>query len=544
MNRVPVILIVEDEPHISRLVAILLEEAGYRSIAAGTATEALGSLDRDRPDLVILDWMLPDMPGDQVCRAIKQRTDGTFLPVLMLTARNEIADRVAGLNAGAEDYLTKPFNGDELLARVRALLRIRSAELARDETLAELARQHEELKLAYERLSSTQAQLVQTSKLAALGELVAGVAHELNNPLAIILGNAELLPAMSDEDDRRSVRQIIDAAQRSRRVLQSLVTFARHGQVEAEWHDPRDLVERALDLKRTAFQLSEIAVDVDYAADLPMLWGDGPQIQNVLLSLLNNAEQALASRERPRIVIQVSSCVGPVEPPATLDELARPRGQAAGARMVVFDVADNGPGLAAWVRDRLFEPYVTTRPFGQGAGMGLAIAYGIAQQHRGTLQVASEPQRGVTFRMALPVDHRSGRPEAAPAAASEAPRGQVMVIDDEPAILELVRRLLVRGGYSVVGLQRAREALDELSRRAYDTILCDVRMPDIDGLAFYERLRELRLDRMPRLIVMTGDTSSPLIEEALRRHSLPILRKPFTQQELLAAVTKPSELDL
>ncbi|MBK9712323.1 MAG: response regulator [Kouleothrix sp.] len=537
MAHIPVVLVVEDDVHISKLIAVLLEEAEYRPVRASTAVDAIASLDHDDPDLVILDWMLPDMPGDQVCREIKRRSANTFLPVLMLTARNELADRIAGLDAGADDYVTKPFHGDELLARARALLRIRAAENARAETLAALAKQHQELKAAYEQLRSTQAQLVQASKLASLGELVAGVAHELNNPLAIILGNAELLPTLDSEDDRRAVRQIIDAAQRGRRVLQSLVTFARHGKVEADWHNPRDLVERVLDLKRSAFQTGEIALEVSYDPDLPMLWGDGPQIQQVLLNLLINAEQALAGCAYPRIIFRVYACHAPVELPSVLPELTRARGAPENEGVVVIDIADNGPGLAPQVLGRLFEPFVTTRPVGQGTGMGLAIAYAIVQQHGGTLQVASEPGRGATFRITLPVsrkvDPRLPAPNQEPRAEAH---GRVLVIDDEPAIVDLVTRLLSRSGYTVVGMQRARPALEALSREPCDTILCDIRMPDMDGMTFYHQLHAAELDRPPRLIIMTGDTNNARTEDFLRQYNLPVLRKPFTRQELLSAL--------
>src|SRR5215213_4436216 len=156
MTHIPIILVIEDDPYISKLIGVLLEEASYQALVASSAAEGLTLIEQRNPDLVILDWMLPDLPGDQVCRKIKERAAKTFLPVLMLTARGELADRIAGLDAGADDYLTKPFHSDELLARVRALLRIRAAELDRTATLAELARQHEELRDAYERLRSTQ----------------------------------------------------------------------------------------------------------------------------------------------------------------------------------------------------------------------------------------------------------------------------------------------------------------------------------------------------------------------------------------------------
>src|SRR5215212_7719389 len=424
MTHIPIILVIEDDPYISKLIGVLLEEAYYQALVASSAAEGFTLIEQHNPDLVILDWMLPDLPGDQVCRLIKARAAKTFLPVLMLTARGELADRIAGLDAGADDYLTKPFHSDELLARVRALLRIRAAELDRAETLAALARQHDELRDAYDRLRSTQAQLVQASKLASLGELVAGVAHELNNPLAIVLGNAELLPTLDDEEDRRAVRQIIDAAQRGRRVVQSLVTFARHGKIEADWHNPTDLLDRVLDLKRAALRTGDLSLQVTYDPVVPMLLCDGPQIQQALLNVLINAEQALVGRHNPHLAIQVYVASGPVEPPEVLPDLTRAVGPAGGERMVVIDIADNGPGLPNKVLERLFEPFVTTRPVGQGTGMGLAISYAIVTQQGGTLQVASKPGYGATIRMALPVEHKPAVSEPAldlPSGAGQSP---------------------------------------------------------------------------------------------------------------------------
>jgi len=538
MTHIPIVLVIEDDPYISKLIEMLLEEVSYQALLAGSAAEGFALIERHNPDLVILDWMLPDLPGDQVCRLIKVRAAKTFLPVLMLTARGELADRIAGLDAGADDYLTKPFNSDELLARVRALLRIRVAELDRAETLAALAHQHEELRDAYERLRSTQAQLVQASKLASLGELVAGVAHELNNPLAIVLGNAELLPTLDDEDDRRAVRQIIEAAQRGRRVVQSLITFARHGKVEVDWHSPTDLLERVLDLKRTDLRTGELSLEVVYDPVVPMLLCDGPQIQQALLNVLINAEQALVGRRSPRLHIQVYAASGPVEPPAVLPDLTRAGGSADGERMVVIDIADNGPGLPDKVIERLFEPFVTTRPVGQGTGMGLAISYAIVMQQGGTLQVTSAPGRGATIRIALPVEHKPAVATPVPDTSSAIKQrpGRVLVIDDEPAIVDLVTRLLKRNGYVVAGVQQAQLAFDELRRQLYDTVLCDIRMPDMDGIAFHRRLASLNLEHGPRLVIMTGDTSNARTEDFLRQYDLPVLRKPFTRQELLAVI--------
>jgi signal transduction histidine kinase len=410
------ILVVEDDAHIAVLISLLLEEAGYKVTAVGTGMAALAQLDAGLLDLVILDWMLPDVQGVHLCKTIKSRRSDTFLPILMLTARGEPADRVAGLDAGADDYLIKPFDTNELLARVRALLRIRVAEVEHSAARAELARQHAELQAAYDQLRATQMQLVQTSKLAALGALVAGVAHELNNPLAIILGNAELLPELPNDEDRRAVEQIIAGANRARRVVSSLATFAQYGGMQQTWHVPCDMIERVLDVRREALRAAGIVLDVECAPLLPALWADGPQIQQALLNLLLNAEHALAQQRDSHIVIRAFLGHTLIGPPSLLPLQEHQPGLLQGMAAVVIDVADNGDGVSEDVRDRLFEPFVTTRPVGQGTGLGLATAYGIVAQHGGTMHVASVSGRGTTFRIVLPC-----QPQANTAIALENP---------------------------------------------------------------------------------------------------------------------------
>jgi two-component system, NtrC family, sensor kinase len=414
VDRTPSILVVEDDPHIATLISLLLEEAGYAVTTVGSGAASLAQVEAGGHDLVVLDWMLPDVQGVSLCRKMKEHCGDTFLPILMLTARGEPADRVAGLDAGADDYLVKPFDTEELLARVRALLRIRVAEVERSSALAALAHQHAELQAAYDQLRATQVQLIQSSKLAALGALVAGVAHELNNPLAIILGNAELLPELKGEEDRRAVAQIIAGARRARRVVRSLATFAQHGGMKQAWHTPGKLIERVMDVRREALRAAGVTINVECDPGLPSLWVDGPLLQQVLLNLLLNAELALDGRGDPQILIRAFLGRITNDPPPLLPAREATPARSPGDAAVVIDVADNGVGLPDEVRERLFEPFMTTRPVGQGAGLGLATAYGIVAQHGGAMHAASAPGRGTTFRIVLPYD-----PEARPNAGAE-----------------------------------------------------------------------------------------------------------------------------
>ncbi|KPV54165.1 hypothetical protein SE17_05430 [Kouleothrix aurantiaca] len=536
------VLVVEDDFHIAKLISVLLRDASYNVVTVSTAKSAFAQLEKAPIDLVVLDWMLPDMPGDQVCRRIKTLSGDAFLPVLMLTARTTLAERIAGLEAGADDYLTKPFHNEELLARARALLRIRKAEQTRAETLLALERQHQELKAAYEKLRSTQAQLIQASKMASLGELVAGVAHELNNPLAIILGNAELLPEFSNEDDRRAVQQIIAATQRGRRVVQSLVTFARHDKIEFDWHSPSDLIERVLDLRRSTFRTSDIGLHVTYESNVPRVWVDGPQIQQVVLNLLINAEQALRDRPNGQILIDLYTATKPSAEPDVLPNLQRAPKEGIGDGLVVIDVADNGPGLAPQVLNRLFEPFVTTRPPGQGTGLGLSICFGIVREHGGRIWAESELGIGTTISVALPLvssrtsDDELSDDDAASRSNETAIRCRVLVVDDEEPVARLLARLLRQIGHDPLIVDSGAAAIERIRREPFDLVLSDVKMPGMSGFELHQTIKQYNPELAARVVFVTGDMLSAATQARIAQTGNPYIAKPFAIDRLEALV--------
>lgn len=528
MGRISTVLVVEDDPHISDLIVFLLQDAGYRTVTANTAAKAHRLVDDIDVDLVILDWMLPDTPGDKVCYAIKSRPGKSFLPILMLTARSGLADRVAGLDAGADDFLTKPFHSDELMARVRALLRIRNAELERLRVI-------DELRTAYDQLATTQAQLVQTSRLAALGELVAGVAHELNNPLGIILGNAELLPPFDDEDDRRAVGQIIEGAQRARRIVQSMVTFARQGKMEEDWYKPRDLVERVLDLKRADLRSRGIALQIEYGPNLPMIWVDGAQIQQVLLNLVLNAEYALRDREHPQIAIRVRTGQAPLRRPPLMGDPEPLEPNTSAPDFVTIDVIDNGVGVQEEDQFKLFQPFFTTKPVGQGTGLGLAISYGIVTQHEGSLQVNSQLDVGCGFRVALPTVRTEIPP--APIELDPSEQGMVLVVDSESSSLDVLNRALNQSSWGVVISQRTDDAISLIAARHFDVVLCDMTLPGTDGVDFYNLVQTLPNQPFPPIVAVTSDASDTAAKALRHDQDTLTLHKPFTPIDLLRTLT-------
>ncbi len=358
-----------------------------------------------------------------------------------------------------------------------------------------------------------EAQVRQGEKLAALGQLVAGAAHELNNPLAVVLGAAQLLlhdpEATRFRDDLRTIEA---AAQRARHIVRQMLTFARQHKEQPGSVDLALVVQRVVDGARLMLQRARVDLQVSIAPDLPPVRGDSYQLEQVLDNLLHNAVQALAQTpSTPQVRISVA-----------------PHGER--VRLVV---SDNGPGIAPEHRSRIFDPFFTTKEVGQGTGLGLSLVYAIVDQHGGTVQVESQPGQGATFIVELP----TGAPQPQQPAiilTRGATRSAVLVVEDEPDVCQILQRALGQQGYLVETVQRAEVALRRLASEHYDLVITDLRMPGLSGQAFFEQARAL----YPQLkwIFITGDTMSSQSERFLQSSGMPYLSKPFSLDELWEAV--------
>jgi two-component system NtrC family sensor kinase len=420
VNHKPAILLIEDDLHMSTLITILLEEAGYTVTTADTAGKGLQAARSQAPDLVLLDWMLPDQPGIEVCQILKQETSHTFLPILMLTARGKLTDRVAGLDAGADDYLTKPFDSEELLARVRSLMRIRGAEIERVSALDALESKHQELQSTYNELRGTKSQLIQSAKLAALGALISGVSHELANPLMQLHTTADELQSALENNPQvqPQLETLNQNIKHIRKILYSLSTFAHYGGIKQSWQNPKELIEHVENVRRASLEALGIELSIDCPDDLPMIWADPAVMQQALLNLLINAEQALKGWPNAKIYVRAFLDTTNIGTPPLLNNYQH-QPTNSGELAVVIDIADNGPGLPAKIAEHLFEPFVTTQAQGQGSGLGLSSTYGTITQHGGTLYTTTVSGQGTTFRIMLPCDVRSVSIESSNAVAEQ-----------------------------------------------------------------------------------------------------------------------------
>jgi signal transduction histidine kinase/CheY-like chemotaxis protein len=375
--------------------------------------------------------------------------------------------------------------------------------------------------LAQEQLHTTARLLADADRLAALGRLVSGVAHEINNPLTAVFGHADMLEseALSDEG-RESLVQLGIGAERVRSIVRNLLAFARQQYSGFSEIDLNALVRQTLALERKELRHANIEVTLDLCPDLPASWGDAGQIAQVILNLILNARYALSEQNGPRNLTIRSSR-------RLVDD---------GTTQLVLTVSDNGPGMPLEVQSRIFDPFFTTRQ--EGTGLGLSVCYGIVKEHGGTITVESVLGQGTAMHIALPVV--SGPPATAETPVQvqvrSAPQGlQLLIIDDDEVVINVLGRALTPGN-TLVTASNGELALKLLDGQRFDLILCDLKMPTMSGPLFYKALRSVRPDATARLLFMSGDSNSAETLAFLRSSGRPLLLKPFTLSELYQAI--------
>jgi PAS domain S-box-containing protein len=358
--------------------------------------------------------------------------------------------------------------------------------------------------------------LFQREKLAAMGSLLASVAHELNNPLSIILLHTDLLQADAGPGLLNEyAAEIAQAARRCERLVRQFLTLARQHAPERTVVDLNALVTETVEMLVPSLQVDTITVDLRLTAALPRLWADPHQLRQVLVNLVTNAQQALREVAAPR-QLTLTTAVNEAQTRVTLE------------------VADSGLGISPDVQTRIFEPFFTTKPPGVGTGLGLPLCRGILEDHGGTLECTSQIGRGTTFQVELPVGVIPETPLASNSgtALSPVPSSTILLVDDEPVIANAMARLLRRDGHTVDTAANGRLALVKLQECAYDLILSDLRMPELDGPGLYRALETRYPQLCRRFIFLTGDTLNPDTHALSVQRGVPQLFKPYTAVEL------------
>ncbi|MBI3890967.1 MAG: response regulator [Candidatus Wallbacteria bacterium] len=368
-----------------------------------------------------------------------------------------------------------------------------------------------------------QGQLLQSEKLSALGELVSGVAHEFNNPLAIISGYSELL---MEEDELSSqtkelMQEIGKSSFRCKKIVENLLAFARQHKPERELVDINQIVKDALALRAHQFRVDNIK-GVEELGRLPPTVADPHQLQQVFFNIINNGYQAVKGfrREGGELIVRTKVHDG----------------------MIRVEVCDNGPGIPAALVKRIFDPFFTTKKLGEGTGLGLSITYGIIKEHHGKISVESVEGQGATFHVDLPISLDKPISESVKEGpdiqASKFQGKKILVIDDETNIAEVCRMGLERLGCAVQITSDGPDAIARIERESFDLIISDIRMPGMDGPAIYSAVRQRNPELASRIIFMTGDTLSPQTKSFLDAAGNIFINKPFVMEELKAAVAR------
>jgi signal transduction histidine kinase/ActR/RegA family two-component response regulator len=362
-----------------------------------------------------------------------------------------------------------------------------------------------------------QEQLIQSEKMSAIGQLIAGVAHDLNNPLASVVGFSDFLAEAGEIPSslREPLQVIRQEAERAATIVKNLLSFARRQEGERTRLPVRTLLDSTLALLRNQLMAHKVEATLEVEPGLPDIEVSPNQIKQVFVNIINNACQAIAT-DAPSGRIWITA-------KRVHDSVA-------------VIVTDSGPGMPEEIASRVFEPFFTTKPEGTGTGLGLSISQGIVKEHGGRITLETPSGGGATFTVELPLPAEAARAESAPLPATDAPQLSILVVDDEPHILHYMRATLESWGHTVEVASDGTYALERALAGTFDVIICDLRMPHLSGREMYTKLARQDPRVAERIIFATGDTIRGDTLQFLERLGRPYLRKPFTLAELRAAL--------
>jgi len=361
-----------------------------------------------------------------------------------------------------------------------------------------------------------QEQLIQAEKLSAVGQLVSGVAHEINNPLTAVIGFSELLTKAEKlpwDKVKIDIDYIFQNALRCRDIVANLLRFVRKSKLQKKKMDANQAVQGVLKLMEYRLMRKEfIQVDTQLDGTLPPVNADSQQIEQVLLNLLQNACDAMSDQKRPkRLCIRTS--------------LAQDN--------IRIDIEDNGPGIPKPIQDKIFEPFFTTKVEGKGTGLGLAISRRIIADHHGSMTVSSTQNVGTQFSVFLPVSPITiTAPEIAPQDPPAIPSKRLLVVDDEKDVLTFMHQALLTDHHVVTSARNGKEALEQLQKNSFDGVICDIELGDIKGDQLPLLIKKETTSHVPTFLFVTGDILPPNIIEQFKQKKIPLLQKPFSAQEL------------
>ncbi len=496
------ILIVDDEDAARRLIADILESKNYLTLSAESTAQAVQVMKAERPDLVLSDIRMPGESGLKLITYAQSMYQD--LPVILITGHGDKNLTIEAIRAGAFDFIEKPFEDEELFAAVQRVV------------------EHRRL---LQKLKEAQAQNIQAAKLASIGELAAGVGHEINNPLTVILGQLYRIVSfakrnqISDEKFFKSIQIAEKAANRIAKIVKGLAAYARKDEGDFSVVDIKETIEESVELVRGIYEHDRIVIESSYDATNHQILGNRGKFQQVIINLLSNARDAIASKEHGKIVVTTANI----------------------GSFLLVKITDNGCGIGQENLHRIFDSFFTTKEVGKGTGLGLSISFRIISEIKGKIEVDSKTGEGSTFKITLPtvcqeVEKRSlsDREEFSPL------EGRVLIVEDEQDVRELLREYLESFGFCVVEAENGNNAMRHIVGDEFDILVTDLKMPQMTGYELVKRVNDFKLKDL-KIFVVTASLKTAWSEENQDELTNLIdgyILKPFSKKDLYDLLSK------
>ena len=506
----PHILVVDDDAFMRDMARESLTEAGFLVSEAENGVRALQALENLRPDIILLDVMMPEMDGFATASAVRQLPGCEMLPILIMTSLDDVDSINRAYEVGATDFITKPINWVILVQRVRYMTRA-----------ARMMNEQKQL----------ERELQQAQKLEAVATLAGGVAHDFNNLLQAIQASSELLLFKTHEGEPGFpiLNQIIDAVGRGGGLIRQLLTYSRKIKSEKR---PIDLNDQALQahqmLQRTIPKMIEIELNLE--ENLKLVDADPVQIEQVLMNLAINARDAMP--DGGRLAIMTGNHSRPEKQSGT--QSVSPLRD-----WVLLSVTDTGHGMDKDTLEQIFEPFFSTKAPGKGTGLGLSMVHGIVKNHDGRITCRSIPGKGTSFRIYLPAVEPSREKKPVEEKKGDL-RGNetILLVDDEEAVRQSCKEGLERAGYTVLTASGGEKALDVYRQKQLNIhlVLLDLIMPGMGGISCLYEL--LQTDPGVKVVIISGYSPDEETMEVIEACTNGYLRKPYTGDQLLSTVRK------
>jgi signal transduction histidine kinase len=544
------ILLVEDNPGDARLIREILSDIPGQDTPAvehiRTLAEALEYLEHFKPGIILLDLGLPDSQGLETVQRVALRA--SEIPIIVLTGAGDDDLAVEAIKAGAQDYMVKGLVEPEMLMRsfrysmerkhieeelyrhrnhLEELVRLRTREL--EEKYAQLEEEIADRRRAEKEKEKLEKQLHQAQKMEALGRFAGGIAHDLNNILYPMIINTEILleDTAPNSSLHKTLKQVLDSAYRQRDLIKQILSFSRKDDRKLEPISLSQVIQETMKFIRSALP-STIDIHLDNHAEHDTVMGDSTQIYQVLMNLCKNASDAIGGR------------TGAIDVMIDNTRLERNFLDLPPGEYVRIMVRDSGCGMTPEVMSQIFDPFYTTKDMGKGNGMGLSIVHGIVKSHEGAITAESEPGRGSSFIIHLPVVKTSMRRKTAAAdkEPEKALKAKILLVDDEAIILSSIQTALSRMNYDVTPSSNGLEALDIFSGKPgeFDLVITDFTMPHISGMDLSNRILKMRPD-IP-IILCTGFNEDIDEKEVKAAGIRELLIKPTSMDDLRDAIQK------